>query len=194
MADLFKFFGIKTSNDAAPKQDDLPIAHVIVDCVNVRDAFLHFNERIMHEMVNTYNVVKYKTAVSYVVAMGTESIDFVDALQIADIIEQQDYSLRIVLTRHDAALAEMTLTHRIGTIASEVRHNDYIFIICRSDEVIEACVAGGQYTIPMKRLPPYVPHEYLPPTYESLYAPTEVAHDPQGEVQEVEREKEIGCL
>ena len=161
------------------------IAHVFIDCAKSTEAF-HTIVSSVDKTMKERGFETYTSLLTYIVSSGSESIDFVDALRIVEIISSFSFTHRIELKKgaleHEASYALMC---ELGKCLALVKPKDVVFISSPDDLVFSNIVYSSKPTVDILRV---TKHSHLG-TINSLLESSFTENEKDKDEDEVEEEQ-----
>lgn len=149
-----QFFGLSPSAPAhasSPDSNGQPIAHVFVDCAQSTNPFLYAKECVTREM-EARGIPKFITFLTYIVSRGAETIDFVEALKIVEIIASFTFSHRIEVHKEPLAESSYALMCELGKCFAHAKPADVVFIATTDDIVFKTFSIKEKMAIDIVRI------------------------------------------
>jgi hypothetical protein len=130
----------------------LPIAHIFIDCINSKGPFLTLVENVAREMQKR-GVKEYETSLTYFASSGADTIDFVEALQIVEIISSMNVSRRIIIPSHNINYVSMCIAFELGKCIMQSKPDDLVLIFSIDTDLAQICTHGGTPNVDIVRIP-----------------------------------------
>ena len=123
-----------TKSDAS----NIPVAHVFIDAALSIESFLYAGTCVHREMEKRGKGASFLSYLTYIVSRGSESIDFVHALKIVEIIASYSFSHRIEMNGEEQD-SSYILMCELGKCFTMLKPNDVIFISTPDNTIFSSC-------------------------------------------------------
>ena len=117
---------------------NIPVAHVFIDAALSIESFLYAGTCVHREMEKRGNGGSFLSYLTYIVSRGSESIDFVHALKIVEIIASYSFSHRIEMNGEEQN-SSYILMCELGKCFTMLKPNDVIFISTLDNTIFSSC-------------------------------------------------------